>query len=77
MATPYIGEIRMFGGTFAPYGWSFCNGSLLAISQYQPLYQLIGTTYGGDGVNTFALPDLHRSGERFLENSSWSRVNRS
>ncbi len=58
MATPYIGEIRMFGGTFAPYGWSFCNGSLLAISQYQPLYQLIGTTYGGDGVNTFALPDL-------------------
>jgi microcystin-dependent protein len=58
MATPYIGEIRMFGGTYAPYGWSFCNGALLAISQNQPLYNLIGTTYGGDGVNTFALPDL-------------------
>jgi microcystin-dependent protein len=58
MATPYIGEIRMFGGTFAPYGWSFCNGSLLPISQYSALFQLIGTTYGGDGVNTFALPDL-------------------
>jgi microcystin-dependent protein len=58
MAQPFIGEIRIFGGTFAPYGWSFCNGSLLAISQYPALFQLIGTTYGGDGVNTFALPDL-------------------
>ena len=58
MASPYIGEIRMFGGTFAPVGWAFCNGALLAISQYPALYQLIGTTYGGDGVNTFALPDL-------------------
>ena len=58
MATPYIGEIRMFGGTYAPYGWSFCNGVLLPISQYDVLFQLIGTTYGGDGVNTFAVPDL-------------------
>ena len=58
MAQPYIGEIRMFGGNFAPSGWSFCNGSLLPISQYQALFQLIGTTYGGDGVNTFAVPDL-------------------
>lgn len=48
----------MFGGTFAPYGWAFCNGSLLAISQYDTLFNLIGTTYGGDGVNTFALPDM-------------------
>ena len=58
MAQPFIGEIRMFGGNFAPAGWSFCNGSLLPISQYQALFQLIGTTYGGDGVNTFAVPDL-------------------
>ena len=58
MAQPYIGESRMFGGTFAPYGWSFCNGSLLSISQNEALFQLIGTTYGGDGVNTFAVPDL-------------------
>jgi microcystin-dependent protein len=55
---PYIGEIRMFGGSFAPFGWSFCNGSLLPISQYAALFQLIGTTYGGDGQNTFAVPDL-------------------
>jgi microcystin-dependent protein len=58
MSSPYIGEIRLFGGTFAPVGWSFCNGSLIAISQNAALYQLIGTTYGGDGVNTFALPDM-------------------
>jgi microcystin-dependent protein len=58
MAQPYIGEIRMFGGTFAIQGWSFCNGSLLSISQNQALYQLLGTTYGGDGTSTFALPDL-------------------
>jgi microcystin-dependent protein len=58
MATPYVGEIRMFGGTYAPYGWSFCNGALLPIAQYNALFNLIGTTYGGDGVNTFALPDL-------------------
>jgi len=58
MAQPYIGEIRMFGANFAPAGSSFCNGSLLPISQYQALFQLIGTTYGGDGVNTFAVPDL-------------------
>jgi microcystin-dependent protein len=54
----YIGEIRMFGGTFAPVGWSLCNGQLLQISQNAALYSLIGTTYGGDGVNTFALPNL-------------------
>jgi microcystin-dependent protein len=58
MAQPYVGEIRMFGGNFAILGWSFCNGSLLSISQNSTLYQLLGTTYGGDGVNTFALPDL-------------------
>jgi microcystin-dependent protein len=58
MSDPYIGEIRMFGGNFAPVGWSFCNGQLLAISEYEALFQLIGTTYGGNGVQTFALPDL-------------------
>lgn len=58
MSNPYIGEIRMFAGNFAPSGWAFCDGSLLSIANYEALYQLIGTTYGGDGVNTFALPDL-------------------
>jgi microcystin-dependent protein len=58
MAQPYIGEIRLFAGNFAPAGWAFCNGQLMAISDNEPLFQLIGTTYGGDGQNTFALPDL-------------------
>jgi microcystin-dependent protein len=58
MAQPYIGEIRMFGGTFAILGWAFCNGSFLSIAQNDALFNLLGTTYGGDGVNTFALPDL-------------------
>ncbi len=58
MAQPYIGEIRMFGGNFAPYGWMFCAGQLLPISEYDTLFSLIGTTYGGDGQSTFALPDL-------------------
>ncbi|RNB79124.1 phage tail protein [Brevibacillus nitrificans] len=58
MAAPYVGEIRMFAGTYAPAGWAFCNGQILTISGNETLYQLIGTTYGGDGVDTFALPDL-------------------
>jgi len=58
MSQPYVGEIRMFGGNFAPVGWMFCEGQLLAISENPTLFQLIGTTYGGDGVSTFALPDL-------------------
>jgi len=58
MAQPYVGEIRMFGGNFAPAGWMFCEGQLLPISEYETLFQLIGTTYGGDGESTFALPDL-------------------
>lgn len=58
MATPYIGEIRMFGGNFAPQGWAFCSGQILPISDYDVLFNLIGTTYGGDGQSTFALPDL-------------------
>ena len=58
MAQPYIGEVRMFGGNFAPAGWMFCEGQLLSISEYDTLFTLIGTTYGGDGQTTFGLPDL-------------------
>jgi microcystin-dependent protein len=58
MSQPYVGEIRMFGGNFAPAGWMFCEGQLLPISNYETLFNLIGTTYGGDGQSTFALPDL-------------------
>ncbi|PPD42616.1 MAG: phage tail protein [Methylobacter sp.] len=58
MAEPYVGEIIIFGGTYAPRGWAFCDGQLLSISEYDVLFAIIGTTYGGDGQNTFALPDL-------------------
>lgn len=58
MAQPYVGEIRMFAGNFAPAGWMFCEGQLLPIAENETLFFLIGTTYGGDGQNTFALPDL-------------------
>jgi microcystin-dependent protein len=58
MGQPFVGEIRMFGGNFAPAGWSFCEGQLLPISENETLFNLIGTTYGGDGQSTFALPDL-------------------
>lgn len=58
MAQPYVGEIRMFAGNFAPAGWMFCEGQLLPISENEVLFQLIGTSYGGDGESTFALPDL-------------------
>ena len=58
MAQPYVGEIRMFAGNFAPAGWMFCEGQLLPIAENETLFNLIGTTYGGDGQSTFALPDL-------------------
>jgi microcystin-dependent protein len=58
MAQPYIGEIRMFAGNFNPAGWEFCDGQLIPISENESLFQLIGTTYGGDGESTFALPNL-------------------
>ncbi|HXE46573.1 MAG TPA: tail fiber protein [Conexibacter sp.] len=61
MAEPFLGEIRMFGGDFAPRGWAHCHGQVLPIADHAPLYSLIGTTYGGDGVETFALPDLRES----------------
>src|SRR5689334_1220833 len=58
MSQPYVGEIRIFAGNFEPAGWMFCEGQLLPISEYETLFNLIGTTYGGDGQSTFALPDL-------------------
>jgi microcystin-dependent protein len=58
MSLPYVGEIRLVGFNFAPLGWAFCDGSLLSIAENEVLFNLIGTTYGGDGQNTFALPDL-------------------
>jgi microcystin-dependent protein len=58
VSEPYVGEIRMFGGSFAPQGWAFCDGRLLPIAEYTVIFNLIGTTYGGDGITTFGLPDL-------------------
>jgi microcystin-dependent protein len=58
MGQPFVGEIRMFGGNFAPVGWAFCNGQLMPISENETLFNLIGTTFGGDGQETFQLPDL-------------------
>lgn len=58
MTTPYVGEIRLFAGNFAPVGWALCQGQLLSIAQEQVLFALIGTTYGGDGQSTFGVPDL-------------------
>ncbi|WP_010139364.1 phage tail protein [Oceanicola sp. S124] len=58
MSEPYVGEIRMFAGNFAPQGWAFCDGQLLAVSQYDALFSLLGTIYGGDGRTTFGLPDM-------------------
>lgn len=60
MAERYLGEIRMFGGNFAPAGWALCNGQLLPISQNTALFSILGTTYGGDGKSTFGLPDLRQ-----------------
>ncbi|MFZ1677587.1 MAG: tail fiber protein [Saprospiraceae bacterium] len=78
MSSPYIGEIRMFGGNFAPVGWQFCDGSILPISENDALFNLIGTTYGGDGQETFAVPDLrgripvHVGGSKVLGQSAGS-----
>ncbi|MGA7220087.1 MAG: tail fiber protein [Candidatus Sulfotelmatobacter sp.] len=58
MSDQYVGEIRMFGGNFAINGWAFCNGALISVSQNETLFSVLGTTYGGDGVNNFSLPDL-------------------
>ena len=61
MSDPFVAEIRMFAGNFAPTGWALCNGQLLPISQNTALFSLLGTTYGGDGKSTFALPNLQDS----------------
>lgn len=58
MAQPYVGEVRLFAGNFAPAGWMFCDGQLVSIAEYETLFVLIGTTFGGDGEETFALPDM-------------------
>lgn len=58
MSDPFVGEIKLFGGNFAPLNWAFCDGSLLSIAQNSALFALLGTTYGGNGTSTFALPDL-------------------
>lgn len=67
---PCMGEIRIFAGNFAPAGWMFCEGQLLPIAENETLFNLIGTTYGGDGQNTFALPDLRGR----LPLSLWQRL---
>ncbi|MDF1642497.1 phage tail protein, partial [Thalassolituus oleivorans] len=58
MSEPFVGEIRMFAGNFAPRGWAFCDGQLMAVSQNDALFSLLGTVYGGDGRTTFGLPDM-------------------
>lgn len=58
MEDPFLGEIEIFAGNFAPFGWKICNGAILSITEYDALYSLIGTVYGGDGVTTFGIPDL-------------------
>ena len=58
MSEPFVGEVRMFAGNFAPRGWAFCDGQLLAVSQNDALFSLLGTVYGGDGQTTFGLPDM-------------------
>jgi microcystin-dependent protein len=65
MANPFVAEIRIFPFNFAPTGWAFCNGQLLPISQNTALFSLLGTTYGGDGKSTFALPNLQGSAPMF------------
>ena len=66
MADPFVAEIRMFGGNFAPKGWALCNGQLISISQNTALFSLLGTNYGGDGRSTFALPNLQGSAAMFF-----------
>jgi microcystin-dependent protein len=67
---PLIGQVIRFAGHYAPVGWMYCEGQLLLIQQYEPLFSLLGTSYGGDGIRTFALPDL-RDREPILKDGSW------
>ena len=75
MSLPFIGEIRLFAGSFAPAGWAFCNGALMPISENETLFVLIGTIYGGDGQETFALPNLSSRFPIHQGTSSQSGVN--
>lgn len=72
MSSAYLGEIRIFAGSFAPVGWNFCDGSLLDPNAYTSLFNLIGTTYGGDGVTTFAVPDLRGRLPLHADNSTYT-----
>ena len=74
MSNPYIGEIRMFGGNFTPAGWLFCDGQLLPISENDALFTLIGTTYGGDGQETFTLPNLQSRVPMHCRNDRMARI---
>ncbi len=69
MAPSFVGEIRMFGGNFAPTGWALCDGQLLAVSGNDALFSVLGTVYGGDGRTTFGLPDLRGRIEKRLKDS--------
>lgn len=71
MTTPYVGEIRCYGFNFAPRGWFLCQGQLLPIAQYQTLFAIIGTTYGGNGQNNFALPNLQGQVPMHWGNTTW------
>jgi microcystin-dependent protein len=80
MATPFLGEMRWFSFNFAPSGWAFCNGQTLAISQNQALFSLLGTTYGGNGQSTFALPNMQgnvpvHAGSGFVQGQSGGEAN--
>ena len=80
MSTPYLSEIRIFTFNFPPKGWAFCNGQTLSISQNTALFSLLGTTYGGDGINNFNLPNLQGStpihlGNGFIQGSAGGEIN--
>lgn len=62
---PFLGEIRLFAGNYAPTGWALCQGQLLQINEWTALFSIVGTTYGGDGTSTFAVPDLRKSVQTF------------
>jgi microcystin-dependent protein len=70
MADPFIGEIKLIPWNYPPKGWAFCNGQVMSIAQNQPLYSLLGTTYGGDGITTFKLPDLRGRAATHFNNSN-------
>lgn len=67
----YIGEIREFGGNFAPRDWASCDGQILDIKTYTPLFAILGTTYGGDGIHNFALPDLRPTDDHGVKRHGW------